>query len=145
MSARSSIVNKVVTLLKTIDGTGSFQSNLFGNVTNVLKFYDEINDFPYVCALAGYESREYLPGDFKWGFVNISIKIYVENEDAQGELEKVISDIELVLHDNEQLSYGTDADQKTTEILITSIQTDEGVLNPIGVGEFNIVARYQVV
>lgn len=144
MSARSSIVNAIVTKLKTINGSGSFQSNLFNNVSDKLKFYDELNDFPYVCVIAGYESREYLPGDFKWGFLNISIKVYIQDEDSQGKLEKVISDIELVLHDNEQLSYGTDEDQKTTEILITSIQTDEGVLNPIGVGEFNIVARYQV-
>lgn len=144
MSARTSIVNAIVTKLKTIDGTGSFQSNLSGNVSNILKFYDELNDFPYVCVTSGYENREYLPGDFKWGYLNISIKIYVQNEFAQLELEKVLSDIEQLIHDNEQLQYGTSADHTTTEILITSIQTDEGVLNPIGVGEMGIVARYQV-
>lgn len=144
MSARNSIVAALVTKLKTINGTGAFVSNLSNNVTNILKFYDEINDFPYVCVTAGFESREYLPGDFKWGFINISIKIYVHNELAQAELEKVLGDIESVLHDNEQLDYGAGAGEQTTEILITSIQTDEGVLNPIGVGEVNIVARYQV-
>ena len=144
MSARASIVKALVEELKRINGEGTFQTDLSGNVSNQLKFYDELNDFPFVCVTAGYESREYLPSDFKWGFVNISIKIYVQNEEAQFELEKLISDVELVLHDNEQLSYSAGTDEKLTEILITSIQTDEGVLTPIGVGEINIVARYQV-
>jgi len=144
MSARASIVNALVEELKRIDGNGSFESNLSGNVSNVLRFYDELNDFPYVCVTSGYENREYLPGGFKWGFINISIKVYVQNEFSQLELEKVISDIESVIASSENLSYGAGTEEKTTEILITSIQTDEGVLNPIGVGEINIVARYQV-
>ncbi len=141
MSARSSIVDALVTKFKTINGTGAFQSNLYNNVFNKMKFYDEISDYPTLCVVAGYENREYHPGDFKWGFVNISIKIYVKDEESADALEKVISDVELIVHDNEQLSYGAD---NTTEILITSIQTDEGVLSPIGVGEINLIARYQV-
>lgn len=144
MSNRSSIVDAIVTKLKTIDGTGKFKSSLAGNVYPVLKFYDEVNDFPHVCVVAGYENREYLPSDFRWGYLNISIKIYVQDEFSQRELEKIIADIEYVISENEQLRYGSDADQLTTEILINSIQTDEGVLNPIGVGEINLVARYQV-
>lgn len=144
MSNRSSIVDAIVNKLKTIDGTGKFKSSLAGNVYSILKFYDEINDFPHVCVVAGYENREYLPSDFRWGYLNISIKIYVQDEFSQRELEKIIADIEYVISENEQLRYGSDADQLTTEILINSIQTDEGVLNPIGVGEINLVARYQV-
>lgn len=145
MSARASIVDALVTKLKTIDGNSPFQSNLNNNVSNILKFYDEIHDFPFVCVTSGYENREYLPGDFRWGFLSISIKVYVQNEYAQLELEKVLSDIEQIIHDNEQLEYGNNSGEETTEILITSIQTDEGVLNPIGVGEINITARYQLV
>lgn len=144
MSNRSSIVDALVTKLKTIDGTGKFKSSLAGNVFPILKFYDEVNDFPYVSVVSGYENREYLPGDFRWGYLNISIKIYVQSEFAQQELEKIIADIEYVVSQNEQLKFGSSADEQTTEILINSIQTDEGVLNPIGVGEINLVARYQV-
>jgi len=142
MSARSKIVDTIVTKLKVIDGTGVYKSDLSNNVTNILKFYDELSDFPFVSVISGYENREYLPGDFRWGNLNISIKVYVQNEYAQAELEKTLADIEYVISENEQLVY--DGANQTTEILITSIQTDEGVLNPIGVGEINLVAKYQV-
>jgi hypothetical protein len=145
MSNRSSIVDALVTKLKTIDGTGKFKSSLAGNVFPVLKFFDEVNDFPHVCVVAGYENREYLPSDFRWGYLNISIKVYVQSEFAQQELEKVLADIEYVVSENEQLRYGSDVQALTTEILINSIQTDEGVLSPLGVGEINLVARYQVI
>jgi hypothetical protein len=144
MSQRSSIVDALVTKLKTIDGTGKFKSSLAGNVFSTLKFFDEVNDFPHVCVVAGYENREYLPSDFRWGYLNISIKVYVQSEFAQQELEKVLADIEYVVSDNEQLKYGSSTQDLTTEILINSIQTDEGVLSPLGVGEVNLVARYQV-
>ncbi|TFH07692.1 MAG: hypothetical protein E4H07_08765 [Nitrosomonadales bacterium] len=142
MSARSKIVDTIVTKLKAIDGTGVYKSDLSNNVSNILKFYDELSDFPFVSVISGYENREYLPGDFRWGNLNISIKVYVQNEYAQAELEKTLADIEYVISENEQLVY--DGTNQTTEILITSIQTDEGVLNPIGVGEINLVAKYQV-
>ena len=62
MSARSKIVDALVTKLKLINGTGIFESNTFGNVFNKLKFWDEINDHPSIYLNAGPESREYLPG-----------------------------------------------------------------------------------
>lgn len=143
MSARSSIVDALVTKLKTIDGTGYFKSTLSNNVFPTLKFFDEVNDFPHVCVVAGYENREYLPSDFRWGYINISVKVYVQNEQAQQELEKVLADIEYVISANENLKYGAAESQETAEVLINSIQTDEGVLTPLGVGEINMVARYQ--
>jgi hypothetical protein len=144
MSSRSSIVDALITKIKTIDGTGKFKSSIANNVFPVLKFYDEVNDFPHVSVVAGYENREYLPGNFRWGYLNISIKVYVQSEFAQQELEKILADIEYVVFENERLRYGSAADDLTTELLINSIQTDEGVLSPLGVGEINLVARYQV-
>lgn len=144
MSARSRIIDALVTKLKLIDGTGDYKSNLAGNVFGKLVFYDEITDYPTVCVVSGYETREYHPGLFTWGFLNISLKVYVEDEKAQGILENILSDIELVVAENEQLIYDSGAGEQTAEIMITSIQTDEGVLAPLGVGEINLVVRYQV-
>ena len=110
-----------------------------------IKFYDEIQDFPTICVVSGYESREYLPSDFTWGFLNISLKIYVEGENSQELLENLLSDIEYVIMKNEQLQYDAGVGEQTAEILITSIQTDEGVMSPLGVGEINCTARYQVI
>ncbi len=142
MSARSSIVSALVEKLKEIDGTGTNQSNLFNNVYAKLKFWDEINDFPSVYIVPGSEIREYLPGDFKWGFLNVSLKVYVKAENAAEELEKVLEDIEKKIDANRVLLY--EGSKYTTEILVTSIVTDEGLLVPYGVGEINLQVRYQV-
>lgn len=142
MSQRSKIVNALVTKLKLVNGVTPYKSNLYGkNVISKLKFWDEVNDFPYICVVAGNETREYMPGGFKWGFLNIALKLYVRGEDSQDLLEKLISDVETVIDANEVLVYDAGA---TTEILINSIVTDEGLLAPYGVGEINILVRYQV-
>lgn len=142
MSQRSKIVKALVEKLKLINGTAPYKSNLYGkNVTDKLRFWDEVNDFPYVCAVAGNETREYHPGNFKWGYLNISIKLYVYGEDCHELLENLISDVEKVIELNENLVIDTGT---TTEILITSIVTDEGLLSPYGVGEVNLQVRYQV-
>jgi len=144
MSSRSSIINALIVKLKTIDGTGNFQSNMFNNVTNKLKFWDEINDFPYLCVVPGPETREYLPGDFKWGFLTVGLKVYVKGEEPQQELEKLLEDIEVVIDANTELIYSTSPLLFTTDVLITSIVTDEGLLAPYGVGEVSLQIRYQV-
>lgn len=142
MSQRSKIVNALVAKLKLINGATPYKSNLYGkNVISKLKFWDEVNDFPYVCVVAGSETREYLPGGFKWGYLNIALKLYVYGENSHELLENIISDVETIIDANETLVYDNGA---TTEILINSIVTDEGLLAPYGVGEVNLTVRYQV-
>lgn len=145
MSGRTRIIDAIVDKLKTIDGTGIYKTNLHGNVFNRIKFYDEIQDYPTVCVVAGYENREYHPSDFTWGFLAVSLKVYVEGENSQELLENTIGDIEQCIHNNEQLIYDSGAGERTAEILVVSIQTDEGVLNPIGVGEINLTVRYEII
>jgi hypothetical protein len=144
MSARSSIVNALVDKLKLIDGTGTYNSNIFNNAYAKLKFWDEIQDFPSIYVVPGSESREYLPGDFTWGYLNVSLKVYIKDEDPQQQLEYLLEDIENTVDANRVLVYNSTTNTRTTEILISSIVTDEGLLVPYGVGEINLQIRYQV-
>ena len=145
-SKRISIVKALAEKLKEIDGTGIYSVNLYNNAYAKLKFWDEVNDFPSVYMTAGTESREYLPADFIWAFLNISVKVYVKSEDdAQGQLEAVLSDIEKCIDANRVLVYNQENGLHTTEILVQSITTDEGLLYPFGVGEINLQVRYQLV
>ena len=59
--------------------------------------------------------------------------------------ERLLEDVEKVIDTNRTLVYdvSTPAAQ-TTEILINSIVTDEGLLEPYGVGEVNISVQYPV-
>lgn len=144
MSKRSSIVKALSEKFKEIDGTGPYQSNIFSNSYPKLKFWDEVQDFPCIYMSPGNEQREYLPGDFKWGFLNISVKVYVRSEDeSQEQLEALLADIETCVDANRVLKYNVDdPNLETTEILIQSITTDEGLLAPYGVGEINLEVRY---
>lgn len=144
MSRRISIITALSEKLKIIDGTTPYNSNIYGNSFPKLKFWDEVQDFPSIYMSPGSEVREYLPGEFKWGFLNISLKLYCKGDSAQQDLENLLEDVELVIDSNRNLIYDTTNNWETTEILITSITTDEGLLAPYAVGEINLQVRYQI-
>lgn len=141
---RQSIVDALVTKFKLIDGTGNYLINLYSNVSPRLKFWDEIVDFPAVHLNAGAESREYQGGGYKDRYLNITVRCYVNEEDAVVALDKLLEDVETVLEENSRLAYidKQGATQYTHQISIISIDTDEGVLEPLGVGEILIQVRY---
>lgn len=142
MSRRSSIVSALVEKINTtLDGNAPYATNLNSNCFNKLKFWDEVNDFPSVFITPGSETREYLPASFTWAYLGISIKIYVRGEEPQMELEALLEDVERCVDANRVLVYD-ETGAETTEILITSITTDEGLLAPYGVGEINLQVRY---
>lgn len=142
MSARSKIANKLVTILKTINGTGTWNSNLFNNVHNRLKFWDEVDDYPSVFINTSTETREYLPGGFKWAHLIVTIRIYVQDEEPEAKLEEIFEDIEKIVDSNGNMEYETGNTIEDMKIL--SITTDEGLLNPIGVGEITLQIMYDL-
>jgi hypothetical protein len=144
MSRRTSIIKALANKLKLIDGQAPYQTNLFGNAYPKLKFWDEVEDFPSVYLTPGSEQREYHPGNFTWGYLGVSIKVYCRGEEAQDELEKLLEDIEHCVDANRVLVYDETKNYDTTEILIQSITTDEGLLAPYAVGEINLQVRYAI-
>jgi hypothetical protein len=144
MSRRTSIVKALAEKFKVIDGSTGYKTNIFNNSFAKLKFWDETNDFPSVFVVAGSEAREYHPSAFTWGYLGISLKIYCKGEDSQQLLEDLLEDVENVIDVNRALVYDTVNNYETTEILITSITTDEGLLAPYAIGEINLQVRYQI-
>jgi len=141
---RQSIVNALVSKLKLIDGTGEYLSNVYKNVHPRLKFWDEVEEFPAIHLNAGSESRDYQGGGFKDRYLSITVRIYINEEDSVEALDKLLEDVETSLEVNSRLSY-TDRQgvaQTTQQISIISIDTDEGVLDPYGVGEILVEVRY---
>ena len=88
---RLGIVEALVNKLKDIDGTGFFLTNLEENVSPRLKFWDEVEEFPAVHLNAGSETREYQAGGFKNRFLSITLRCYVQAEDAVLALDEHIS------------------------------------------------------
>ena len=141
---RMAIVRAIEDKLKLIDGNSPYRANLFGNVLPRLKFWDEVQDFPAVHVSAGTETREYQGAGYKDRFLTITIRVYVQEENAVFALEKLFEDIETVIESNSYLEY-LDQDgntQRTQMISILSIDSDEGALEPLGVGEIICEVRY---
>lgn len=142
MSRRQSIIVALSEKLKEINGSAEYKSNIFNNAYPKLVFWDQCNDFPAIYLSAGSEQREYLPSNFTWAYLGVAVKVYTKGEDCQEQLEALLEDIEKVIDANRVLVYDTVNNYDTTEILIHSITTDEGLLAPYGVGEINLQVRY---
>ena len=141
---RLGIIEALVNKLKDIDGTGFFLSNVNENVSPRLKFWDEVDEFPAIHLNAGPETREYQGGGYKDRFFSITVRCYVQDEDTVRALDELLEDVETVIEDNARLTYKdrNNVDQHTQQITVVSISTDEGVLEPLGVGEMLIEVRY---
>jgi hypothetical protein len=143
-SRRMAIVYALVDKFKEINGNSPYRTNLYNNVLPKLVFWDEIQDFPSVNVSAGSEARQYQGSGYKDRFMTLTIRVYVQEEDAVLALEKLFEDIETVIEDNSALSY-TDQNgnaQKVQQLTIGSLDTDEGALEPLGVGEIICEVRY---
>ena len=144
-SRRANILEALTTKLKDIDGSGAFLTDLQNNVHPRLKFWDEVVEFPAIHLNAGAETRQYQAGGFKDRFLSIVIRCYVSDEiDATEALNMLMEDIETVIEDNSRLEYSDRQNNvfNVQQITVVSINTDEGVLEPLGVGEITIEVRY---
>lgn len=145
MSKRKSIVTALADAFKVIDGTGIYTTKLSNNSYPYLKFWDEVQDFPAVFVSPGMERREYQLAGFAWGILHVCVRAYCYGEEtAQTQLESLLGDLENCIDLNRQLVYDSTNQYTTTEILIDSITTDEGLLAPYAVGEINLQIRYQI-
>ncbi|SVB78615.1 uncharacterized protein METZ01_LOCUS231469 [marine metagenome] len=126
-----------------IDGRGLYYQAI-AETSPRLKFWDEIEEFPAVHINAGSETRQYQGGGFKDRFLNLTVRCYVNEEDSVAALDELLEDVETVLEENSKLKYldRNGLEQFTQQITIVSIDTDEGVLNPLGVGEILVEVRY---
>ena len=143
-SRRKRIVDALVTQLKTIDGQGAFLSDLGDNVHPRMKFWDEIDEFPALHLNAGSETREYQSAGIRDRFLSVTVRCYVQDEEAQEALNELMEDVETVIEDNSRLAYTDKMNNVfyTQQITVISIDTDEGVLEPLGVGEILLEVRY---
>jgi len=143
-SRRRAVVEALAVALERINGQPPFRSSV-AKVERRLKFWDEVNEFPTIHVGAGTETREYDGGGFRFRFLTITVRIYVSDDnDVVEALEELLEDVETVIEDSDPLTYydSTGASQTTVQTTIATVDTDEGVLEPLGVGEITLEIRY---
>ena len=141
---RRAIVEALSEKLEGINGSAPFRTSV-ARVERRLKFWDEVTEFPTIHVGAGAETREYEGAGFRFRFLRITIRCYVsDDDDVILALEELLEDVERVLEDNDPLGYtdSTGASQSTVQTTIATVDTDEGVLEPLGVGEIVCEIRY---
>jgi hypothetical protein len=144
-TARKKLVDALVNKINLIDGNFPYNSNVFNNAHAGMVFLDEIQEFPKICIVAGDETREYQPNEFKWRFLSLDIRVYVEDQDDPQEVLAILmEDIERVIDDNDVLTYDDTVSPNltTTSLTLQSMSSDEGVLSPLGIGELTLECRY---
>ena len=145
MSKRSSITKALSTKInELLVGDNTYKTNLYNNCYPYLKFWDEVDNFPSIYITPGSETREYLPSNFTWAYLNLSVKLYCKGENSSQDLETLLEDFENAIDANRVLTYDEINSLETTEILVVSITTDEGLLAPYAVGEINLQVRYEL-
>ena len=142
-SRRQGISKALADKLAIIDGRGLYHQSV-AETSARLKFWDEVEEFPAIHLNAGSESRQYQTGGYKDRFLNVTVRCYVNEENSVEALDELLEDVETVLEENSRLKYHdrNGLEQFTQQITILSIDTDEGVLDPLGVGEILIEVRY---
>lgn len=141
---RRAIVEALALKLENINGTPPFRSAV-STVERRLKFWDEVTEFPAIHIGAGAETREYDGGGFRFRFLRLTVRCYVsDDDDVITALEELLEDVETVLENEDPLTYydSTGTSQSTVQTTIATVDTDEGVLEPLGVGEITCEIRY---
>lgn len=111
---------------------------------NYLKFFDDVSDLPAVFIIAGQENRQYQTGGYKDRYLDVSVHVFISQEEPLLACEAILEDIETLIEDNGRLAYidRQGQTQFTHDIIILSISTDEGTLDPISIGEMTLRVHY---
>jgi hypothetical protein len=141
---RSSIVEALTDKIKTISLMNGYSTDLGEQAYPRMKFWDEISEFPCVCLVAGPESIVHQGAGYKDRYLDVVLRAYVNEEDPIIALEKLLEDIELIIDKNGRLAYFDSSGNTgtTRDIIITVIDTDQGALAPLGVGEMTLQVKY---
>lgn len=141
---RSSIVEALVDKLKTISLENGYATDLGDQAYSRMRFWDEISEFPCICAVAGPETIVHQGAGLKDRFMDLILRVYVKEEDSILALERLLEDVESIIDKNGRLAYVDSSGNygTTRDIIITFIDTDQGALAPLGVGEMTLQVKY---
>lgn len=152
MSTKNTIIQNLITHLRLINATThevpgcpfspyTYKTNLFGNVTDQLKFLDNINDFPTVTFFqTSSERRIERGGGEVYAAVNYIIRCYFLADDNADQADDFIEDIQFALN---SFRY-TQSNSDLVDLKILAVSSDERLLTPYGVSELSFGLIYRL-
>tara|TARA_R110000868_G_scaffold387886_3_gene656606 strand:+ start:2018 stop:2473 length:456 start_codon:yes stop_codon:yes gene_type:complete len=105
------------------------------NVFTRFKYMDEINDFPTICIHANLDNKIFNQTNTFGGYLTVNLRCYVHNEDAIGDCDMLLQNIEEIINSLFEPSLFED-------IRIRSIDSDEGLVTPFGIADMTLEILY---
>lgn len=147
-SKRRSIINLLIDNLKEIDGGVSpfdssytFVSNVYNNVVRGIKNFESINDYPFLMAYAGPETYNYNTVGNTEGKLTVLVRGFLKHGE-RSELatlrDNLLQDIDHVIYKMPTTSHNIHT------IHVSSIDTDQGMLDSYAVIEVRITVMYEL-
>lgn len=141
MTKRDLIEDALKEALEQISIDNGYETNLWGNVKKRFIFPEEDPELPLVCVNSGPERINYQPGGFQDRYLTVFIRFYLQSkDDVKEDQAKMLRDLEKVFEDNSKLILSDGSTVRDTRVIL--IETDQGVLAPLGTGEIQIVVEY---
>lgn len=113
--------------------------DIYNNVFRGLKFLDQINDFPCIYLQAGQEVFNYDSKGSTSASMSIMLRVYTYEENAMHTLEEFV---EAIANKIDRTDYNQR--NRIIESVISSIDMDNGLLEPYGLAEIMIDVTYDV-
>ena len=135
-SIRTTIANRLVEILTDISVSNGYATDV-QDVQRRLRFIDEIEYFPSIYLVGASEARQYLPSFQEERNIIFVIRAYIRDDDSDAAINDLIDDIENAIRAD---FVATRLNSLVTDIRITEITTDEGLLAPEGVAEIIVAA-----
>jgi hypothetical protein len=125
---------------RTVDGipqTSYTFQNRVAQVSRNYRYYQQVNDFPAIFLLAGENTTTHKGANERYSTQELTLRCYVKTENSIQQLEDLIEDVEAVLNIAKQpgLRQGLDI----VECRVTSIETDEGLFDPLGIANIRVL------
>lgn len=140
MTKRGLIVDALREAYKEIQKP-TYNTDLYENVEKRFLFPEDNPQLPIITLAAGQETINYQPGGFQDRYLTVVIRAYIEDaNDSIAVLEDLIQDIEAVTEKYSSLTLSDGS--KVRDIKITLIDTDQGVLAPLGTTEIQLIVEY---
>lgn len=135
-----SLLTEDGSFITTEDNVGYvFHKNLYNNVFKGLKYLDQIQDFPAIYIQAAAEVFNYESKGNTTASLELMLRVYTYNEGSSADIEDIVED---VVRQIERISYSQN--NRLIECLVVSVETDEGLLDPYGLGEIRLSLLYDV-
>lgn len=152
MSTKNTILQALITHMKGINGQEhvvqgcpfspyTYKNNVFNNVTDQLKFLENINDFPTVTFFqTSSEQRFERGGGEVYATVNYIVRCYFMASENDEQADDFIEDMQYSIN---SFKY-TQTDGNLVDVRILAVSSDEKILDPYGVAEISLALIYRL-